>query len=284
MACPHEEEKRWWRLLALLMLAVKDESSVGSHGTMEYEHLVENELFTAAVWEVFTDVMWTRCPDVLHICVLLVDDYSDGFSERKLCGCYWKRKPEVSHRNSVSMSMDSADLPPCFLFRRTSFLGSWMDKRREPALPMEAVERERPVDRQWQWIVGVQKPPDRGRHSLGLMDRMQPGKRLVDCLDWIVCRWRWRGRKRILPTVVPGPKMVFVWKTKIVIRLCEWIGGDMRGAIWLCVAGCGEDESLPFSLLEALVHVAVTKKVFDWSRRQGVWTWPLDGSSKFLLL
>lgn len=46
------------------------------------------------------------------------------------------------------------------------------------------------------------------------------------------------------------------------IRWCEWIGSDMRGATWLCVAGCGEDESLSFSALVALVHVAVTKKVF----------------------
>ena len=58
----------------------------------------------------------------------------------------------------------------------------------------------------------------------------------------------------------------------------------MRGATWLCVAGCGEDESLPFSLPVALVHAAVTKKVFELSRRQGVWTWLLDGSSKFHLL
>ena len=216
--CPHEEEKRWLRLVAMVAFAEKEESFLGSRGTMEYEHLVENELFAAAVCEFFTDVMWTRCLDLPHTCVPWVDDYSDDFSERKLCGSYWTRKPEVSHSNSVCMTMDSADLPPCFLFRRTSSLKSWMDKCRVPAAPVKAIERQRPVDRQWQWIVGVQKPPDRGRESPVRVDRMWPGERLAGCLAWIVCRWPLRGRKFAVRLSLPwclfvaGTKKIFAWR------------------------------------------------------------------------
>jgi hypothetical protein len=64
-----------------------------------------------------------------------------------------------------------------------------------PAAPVKAIERQRPVDRQWQWIVGVQKPPDRGRDSRVRVDRMRPGEQHAGCLAWIVCRWPLRGRK-----------------------------------------------------------------------------------------
>ena len=158
---------------------------------------VEIELLGAGDLDYCTEVVRTRqhkddswCGRSHQPTLELMDHAADAlYGDR--CGCYWIRIHEVSQWNSIITMRDSADFPTCFHFRRTRPRMFWMNRRRRnnriPHVRARAAGSMLPGDKQWQWIVAVQKPPDRGRESGVRKERWRPRIGCNDGLDWIVC-------------------------------------------------------------------------------------------------